>query len=527
MIEYIVNILKKTRVLAWTLDCIKLRLTPKEREAAITRFVLSMSDQQLVTGLAILVAVTANQPTISPAEFQIALSLAWFSSTTHLSTLYFLSHYLQSHTVLRGFRVGCIVILTILFIYCFTVAVILQGVSTDRIPVRCYVNRCTQLSSDYLLAWPYISWASVALVLVMEYKNSVLMAYGCGANDIWALGPLSRKLVQLGGMPQMSRDEWSKLQEEVLKEKESFDRRRWLERALYLCTPQVHMSRDGDETRELSNSKLLPLQRLTSHIILYQPRVFQRGNSSFPLGTQSVFLFIYGLTQMIVFQVQLGTSDIEIDRSMGFGQITALILLVLPFLAAAEIYYESKPQAPDGPQEIELHEIITHQVQTEQSSTFNSFLDLGDTQSMDLETANDTYDAHRHVIQRYLYQEDKKLESSSSTTPKTNPIQQYKKDMLIVTKRLLIVERDWKIGKPGIVSFFPTVIAAVIATCMNMGTFSTTMSIISDLIFPILLLFHIIGRLSVYIKNIFHYFESKHTFHRILEELRGQAGSRD
>ena len=146
-------------------------------------------------------------------------------------------------------------------------------------------------------------------------------------------------LVQLGGMPQMSRDEWSKLQEEVLKEKESFDRRRWLERTLYLCTPQVHMSRDGDETRELSNSKLLPLQRLASPIILYQLRFFQRGNSSFPLATQYVFLFINGLTQMIVFQVQLGTFDIEIDRSMGFGQITALILLVLPFLAVADIYY--------------------------------------------------------------------------------------------------------------------------------------------------------------------------------------------
>ncbi|KAF1995262.1 hypothetical protein P154DRAFT_393041, partial [Amniculicola lignicola CBS 123094] len=57
------------------------------RQEALTRFILSLSDQQLVTGLGILVAAVSNQCTLSGAEFDIALSLAWFSATVHLVAL--------------------------------------------------------------------------------------------------------------------------------------------------------------------------------------------------------------------------------------------------------------------------------------------------------------------------------------------------------------------------------------------------------------------------------------------------------
>jgi len=63
------------------------KLSREKRVEAFDRFILSLSDQQLATGLAILIAAIANQCTLSPPEFRIAFSLAWFSTTTHLATL--------------------------------------------------------------------------------------------------------------------------------------------------------------------------------------------------------------------------------------------------------------------------------------------------------------------------------------------------------------------------------------------------------------------------------------------------------
>jgi hypothetical protein len=54
------------------------------------------------------------------------------------------------------------------------------------------------------------------------------------------------------------------------------------------------------------------------------------------------FMLAYGFTQMIYFRwLDAGFED---TTSMGFGQITPLFLLVLPILAAAEIYYGMCPQ---------------------------------------------------------------------------------------------------------------------------------------------------------------------------------------
>jgi len=54
---------------------------------AVSRFILALSDQQLVTGLAILVSGVARQRNLIAWEFYMVLSLAWSSTTSHLATL--------------------------------------------------------------------------------------------------------------------------------------------------------------------------------------------------------------------------------------------------------------------------------------------------------------------------------------------------------------------------------------------------------------------------------------------------------
>ena len=55
-------------------------------QEALEGFLLSFSDQQLVTGFAMLVAMFTKGD-ITIYSFQVATAVAWFSSTIHLATL--------------------------------------------------------------------------------------------------------------------------------------------------------------------------------------------------------------------------------------------------------------------------------------------------------------------------------------------------------------------------------------------------------------------------------------------------------
>lgn len=78
--------------------------------------VLNLSDQQLLTGLYILVAGFWTHCWISVYHFSVINDLAFFSSNTHMVTLGILKVYLQENPVLRNWRamlMGCMAILLI------------------------------------------------------------------------------------------------------------------------------------------------------------------------------------------------------------------------------------------------------------------------------------------------------------------------------------------------------------------------------------------------------------------------------
>ncbi|GME50740.1 hypothetical protein GTA08_BOTSDO08528 [Neofusicoccum parvum] len=90
----------------------------KKAASALEQFVLSLSDQQLVTGTAILLAVFAGPCDVSVISFRTATSMAWFSSTTHLTTLSILQGYFQHearHWV-RNVRVVVMLIFMVLLV---------------------------------------------------------------------------------------------------------------------------------------------------------------------------------------------------------------------------------------------------------------------------------------------------------------------------------------------------------------------------------------------------------------------------
>lgn len=82
----------------------------------IEKVVLSLSDQQLLTGLAVLIAGFWTHCSISVYHFALVNDLAWFSATTHLTTLNVLQDFFRQNSVLRTSRVILMVVMGILLL---------------------------------------------------------------------------------------------------------------------------------------------------------------------------------------------------------------------------------------------------------------------------------------------------------------------------------------------------------------------------------------------------------------------------
>ncbi|KAI9728736.1 MAG: hypothetical protein M1828_002842 [Chrysothrix sp. TS-e1954] len=96
------------------------RSTGSERwRGAMEKFVLVFSDQQVITGLAMLIAGFAQFQTIDVYHWQVVVYLAWMSSNTHLTTLTVLRSYLQQRHTLKTWRITGMSVMVILLIVAF------------------------------------------------------------------------------------------------------------------------------------------------------------------------------------------------------------------------------------------------------------------------------------------------------------------------------------------------------------------------------------------------------------------------
>ncbi|KAL2844542.1 hypothetical protein BJY01DRAFT_248160 [Aspergillus pseudoustus] len=84
-------------------------------DTRLTKCILSMSDLQLATGLAILISgYTQLRCGIVSYHWRILGRVAWFSSLTHLSCLTFLRNYLYNHRAQRQWRLFFMLVLIVL-----------------------------------------------------------------------------------------------------------------------------------------------------------------------------------------------------------------------------------------------------------------------------------------------------------------------------------------------------------------------------------------------------------------------------
>ncbi|OHF03609.1 hypothetical protein CORC01_00928 [Colletotrichum orchidophilum] len=115
-----------------------------QRIRAFESFMLSMSDQQLVTGMALMLAtslifagVHGLDESFSVYSFQIATRLGYFSCITHLCSLSVLWEYFDEHKRLRTFRTILMVVFLAMMIGCMIISDSVTFRFNRHISVKC------------------------------------------------------------------------------------------------------------------------------------------------------------------------------------------------------------------------------------------------------------------------------------------------------------------------------------------------------------------------------------------------------
>lgn len=270
------------------------------RREALIQFVLILSDTQFVTGLAMLISGVASQKSLSGFEFSVVLSLAWFSSTTHLATLDVLMNYLQARGILRNFRVAGMITLLGFLVYAQFINL---EISDYSLPVQCVFS--SQTSIDYTSdALFIIIFLLQIFPIVSQYFSSIQCLYLADGSLLYG---------------------W-----------------KWLKWHLF---PKSHPSdvAFGELFAEYRASlrlrRLENIKRSSGPFRLLRIGLYSYLDSFLSTIPTIGYSFSFGLS-VIVTSRFLNAPELSPDSShMGFGQVMPLFLLCLPFLSGGEILY--------------------------------------------------------------------------------------------------------------------------------------------------------------------------------------------
>ena len=275
----------------------------------LEKVVLMFSDQQVITGIAILAAGYFKRCTISVYHYQVVVYLAWMSSSTHLVTLTVLRGYLREAPSIRTWRV---VGMSLLFVMLF-VALVPTGAtnwSTLAVGVAPDGGSVNVTASAIVPAqcfWEEKYWAGWDSYAVASYFL-LLSSYIARAGALFASSEaFSRK--------------W-------LREKPG----RLLKRAL---DSSVHYAMAGAQKR--INLRKIPYIVLLATFALTLA-VYDIYASFFASLIYLLLMLAFGSYQVFYPRSLIPAGMVSAENSWGFGQLIPLLLLTLPLLTVLEFY---------------------------------------------------------------------------------------------------------------------------------------------------------------------------------------------
>ncbi|MCJ1239203.1 hypothetical protein MMC14_007197, partial [Varicellaria rhodocarpa] len=278
------------------------------RVVATQRFILALSDQQLVTGIAILVTLAIKRCETSSWNYILVLDLAWFSALTHMTTLIVLRDYLSKNPRTRLWRIiamGCMLLLLVVFM---TLQLFVNFVAFPAMPLQCQLiskSPLQDIGSDDII------WLVASILFWAVYFGSNLLAVFS-----------NRRVTLLGWLDKIYWAKWKK--------------RNKPDRVFALQRKVTEHSR--------GNSRISLRVELKCAFRYYQ---FIRAGfaQSFLweiIWMLAIFGFSVGSISMDRWDPQSWADSPLIfqggENALGFGQIVALFLIALPFLGLVEAF---------------------------------------------------------------------------------------------------------------------------------------------------------------------------------------------
>ncbi|KAL8670231.1 MAG: hypothetical protein Q9168_005219 [Polycauliona sp. 1 TL-2023] len=296
-----------------------------KRLRALERFILTLSDQQLVTGLAILIAGYMETCSLPLYYFNIVASLAWFSSATHLATLGALQDYLIHNPVVRNWRVVAMIMVLGLLISAQPPS---WSNRDGSIPIFCVYEDLEMVVDPTNL----LTLITTIGFLFVIYLKRIVRLYSFDLD--WTFSDIViealTKLVTRKDYQEPSRVTVAKQGASTGKPKASISSsiRKERERIRHARFKSAMENRTGKH------------HQLKVYI---NTILFVADEQSYAFASQIMILIfdlVYGFTSTIVVRNEIPYDGIEGNQNeMGFGQLVPLILLLLPALAVGEIYF--------------------------------------------------------------------------------------------------------------------------------------------------------------------------------------------
>ena len=270
------------------------------RSIALERFVLALSDQQIVTGLAIFITGYSARCTISTYHFFIVTALGWFSFTTHLSTLTLLKPHFRNAPVQKFLRLLAIIATCIML---FIGLLVLYTTLPFGTPARC------RFSHILLHGTKTLNYVVAVLLFSVLSITFVSKALRFSLKSDGRLGSTFLPQASQNGTTLISKEEY--------------------------CSRKL---------KKISQSSTLSFLTYAHGYYMIFTFVYTEFLSSF-LWELSALLFwnFYGIRQLLWARIFVGHNEGvhkigDEEDHLNFGQLLALLLLALPILSAIETF---------------------------------------------------------------------------------------------------------------------------------------------------------------------------------------------
>ncbi|GAB1741054.1 hypothetical protein NU219Hw_g6304t1 [Hortaea werneckii] len=317
------------------------RRVHSEWYVALQKATIIFADQQIITGIGILVAGYANLNSgISAYHWQIITYLAWMSSNVHLTTLTLLRDWLDANRVLRRWRIAGMTILLLLLIAALIPTTKYVWISALRnAPLRELSYYSTDKENDGL-------GLGIPAKCFWDFRDP---SGGELFRDVNIDSPFSFAILILGyvwklGQLYNGSRTWSK---------------KWLR-----CVPEWLLERVA--IHELRSEHSWPFgSRMRYRIIMlvYVPMVaWFEFLESFAASLWLLLLgLIWGSMQIFLPRNSAPSHVIRKESVWGFGQILPLLFLLQPAAATFEHFYASHVDRKFRKQQSELLLEMRHQ----------------------------------------------------------------------------------------------------------------------------------------------------------------------